>query len=117
MVEWYVLAAFTSLITLGIGSLGLFVAYKRLKPAVTRMISEQSNLIQARVAANMNKMVENIDVGELVGQLGGSEGSAPDLGALSGLLGGGSGGIGDLLGLFAQFSGKKGEGKGKIGLK
>ena len=72
------------------------------------MISEQSNLIQARIVNNLGKMIEDVDVGEIVEKFsGGGEqsGDLSGLGALSGLLGGKSGGIESLLGMLTKLGG------------
>ena len=101
-------AGVIALLTTAMFSFVIFASYKLLKAPITRMISVQSNLIQARIAKNMSKMVEDIDVDEVLGKIGGGGGGNLDLGALSGLLGGKAGGLGDLLGLLSQFGGQSG---------
>ncbi len=98
--------------------LALGIGFKLLKPRLNRLINDKIHLAEARVTTAipriLEKTVENIDVGELMGKIGGegASGESGGLGALSGLLSGGSkGGLGDLLQLLSSFSGQK-QGKG-----
>ncbi len=95
--------------------LALGIGFKLLKPRLNRLINDKIHLAEARVTTAipkiMDKLLENIDVGEIMGKLGGGEGeSGPE--QIMGLLSGGSkGGLGDLLQLLSSFSGQK-QGKG-----
>ncbi len=113
-INWVAMGLQSLLTTVSI-LLALGIGFKLLKPRLNRLINDKIHLAEARVTTAipkiLEKTVENIDVGEIVGKLGG-EGESGGLGALSGLLSGGSkGGLGDLLQLLSSFSGQK-QGKG-----
>ncbi len=95
--------------------LALGIGFRLLKPRLNRLINDKIHLAEARVTTAipkiLEKTVESIDVGEIVGKLGGEGGSGPE--QIMGLLSGGSkGGLGDLLKLLSSFSGQKGGGEG-----
>ncbi len=107
---------FLAVLTLGTGLLSAYVVYKVVEPKAKRLISGFTNTIPARMRKELGSalkdMTENIDLGEVAGQIGGEGGG---LGDIAGLLGGTGGALGDLLKLFAQFSGKGKEGGGSSG--
>ncbi len=91
---------------------GLFLAFRAAKhqlkaaqPGITNWLEGQRLAIGKQVTTAITDFAENLDVGEIVGQLGGGEGGANPLGAIGGLLGGGKGGIGELIGLLSQMGG------------
>ncbi len=96
--------------------LALGITVRLLKPRLNRLINDKIHLAEARITTAapkiMQEMIKDVDVGEIMGKLGGSSESEGGMGALSGLLSGGSkGGLGDLLQLLSSFSGQK-QGKG-----
>ncbi len=116
-VNWLLMALQSLLTTVSI-LLALGIGFKLLKPRFNRLINDKIHLAEARVTTAipkiLEKVVENIDVGELMGKVGGegASGGSGGLEGLTGLLSGGSkGGLGDLLQLLSSFSGQK-QGKG-----
>ncbi len=119
-INWLLMGLQSLLTTVSI-LLALGIGFKLLKPRLNRLINDKIHLAEARVTTAipkiLEKTVENIDVGEIMGKLGG-ESESGGLGAIQGLLSGGSkGGLGDLLQLLSSFSGvDQSKGKGKMGL-
>ncbi len=107
---------FLALLTLGTGLGSAYIVYMVVEPKAKRLISGYTNTIPARMRKELGSalkdMTENIDLGEIAGQIGDEGGG---LGDIAGLLGGKGGGLGDLLKLFMQFSGKGKEGGGSSG--
>ncbi len=116
-VNWLSMALQSLLTTVSI-LLAFGIGFKLLKPRLNRMINDKIHLAEARVTTVipkiLEKTVENIDVGEIVGKLGGESGSGGLEGILGSLSGGSKGGLGDLLQLLSSFSGQK-QGGGKEG--
>ncbi len=117
-INWLLMALQSLLTTVSI-LLAFGIGFKLLKPRLNRLINDKIHLAEARVTTAipkiLEKTVENIDVGELVGKLGGEGGegkSGPEqiMGLLSGA--GSKGGLEDLLKLLSSFSGQKGGGEG-----
>ncbi len=113
-VNWLLMALQSLLTTVSI-LLALGIGYKLLKRRLNRLINDKIHLAEARVTTAIpkivDKMLENIDVGEIVDKLGGESGSGGLEGILGSLSGGSKGGLGDLLKLLSFFSGQK-QGKG-----
>ncbi len=113
-INWLLMALQFLLTTVSI-LLALGIGFKLLKPRLNRLINDKIHLAEARVTTAipkiLEKTVENIDVGEIVGKLGGESGSGGLESILGSLSGGSKGGLGDLLQLLSSFSGQK-QGKG-----
>ncbi len=96
--------------------LALGIGFKLLKPRLNRLMNDKIHLAEARVTTAipkiLEKTVENIDVGEIMGKLGGEGGSGGLEDVMGALSGGSKGGLGDLLKLLSSFSGQKGGGEG-----
>ncbi len=92
------------------------IVLKLLKPRIKRVINDSIHLAEARLTQAapkiMQEMVKDIDVGDIMGKLGGESGSGGLEGILGSLSGGSKGGLGDLLKLLSSFSGQKGGGEG-----
>ncbi len=119
-INWLLMVLQSLLTTVSI-LLAIGIGFKLLEPRLNRFINDKIHLAEARVMTaipkRLEKVIENVDVGDIVSKLGGvepeSEGSG-GLGQLTGLLGGSKGGLGDLLQLLSSFSGQK-QGKGGDG--
>ncbi len=103
--------ALQSLLTTVSILLALGIGFKLINPRLNRIINDKIHLAEARVTTAipkiLEKSVENIDVGEIVGKLGGESGSGGLEGLLGSLSGGSKGGLGDLLQLLSSFSGQQ----------
>ncbi len=96
--------------------LALGIGFKLLKHRFNRLINDKIHLAEARLTQAapgiMQEMVKDIDVGEIVGKLGGESSSGGLEGVLGALSGGSKGSLGDFLKLLSSFSGQKGGGEG-----
>ncbi len=114
-INWLLLGLQSLLTTVSI-LLALGIGFKLLKSRLNRLINDKIHLAEARVTTAipkiMQEMIKDIDVGEIVGKLGGESGSGGLEGVLGALSGGSKGGLGDLLKLLSSFSGQKGGGEG-----
>ncbi len=115
VINWLAIGLQSLLTTVSI-LLALGIGIKLLKSRLNRLINDKIHLAEARVTTAipkiLEKAVENVDVGEIVGKLGGESGSGGLEGILGALSGGGKGGLGDLLKLLSSFGGQKGGGEG-----
>ncbi len=110
----YVLIVLQAAVSASMVLVALYGGYRLLKPRMLKLISSQTRSLEARMmnAAPkiMAKMMENIDLGEIMDKLGGEDKSGPE--QIMGLLSGGSkGGLEGLMQLLSSFSGQK-QGKG-----
>ncbi len=115
LVDFAVLSAITTLTTL----LGLYIGLRVAKPRLKRFMEGQRLSITNQVTKTIADVVENIDVGEILGGLGGGGEGGNPLGALAGLLGGGGKGLEGTMSALAALGGgdaKQLKGKGKMGL-
>ncbi len=107
---------FLALLTTVTGLLSAYIVWKVIQPGLERFVADKERTIPAQMKKQlksfMDEQLEGVDLGEMVGQIGGEGGG---LGDIAGLLGGKGGGLGDLLKLFAQFSGKGKEGGDSLG--
>ena len=88
----------------------LFLVYRVAKPRLTKQLRGEAMNIGNQVGKQLSETIENVDVGEILGQLGGEEGGVSGMGQLAGLLGGKGGGATDFMGLLSSFGGKASKG-------
>ena len=109
-IEWGILSG----ITLLTGLLSAWIVYRVIRKGLKATINGFIPVITKSIGKKMEKMgaeaLENVDLGQIAGQLGGGGGDLGGLDAIQGMLGGGEGGLGSLLQLFSQFSGKNKKG-------
>ena len=91
---------------------GAFVTLKLAKPALLKSLRGVGLAVGNQVSKSLAETIENVDVGEILGQIGGEEGEGNPLGAFSGLLGGKSGGVGEIIATLSKLGGSGGETKG-----
>lgn len=95
--------------------LGFFVAFKVAAPRLKKSLRGEAMNIGNQVGKTLAKTIEDVDIGEIAGQLGVGGAGAEALGGLGDMLGGEGGGIGKWLGLLSQLSGKNKGGGGSSG--
>ena len=90
---------------------GAFVTLKLAKPALLKSLRGVGLAVGNQVSKSLAETIDNIDVGEILGGIGGEEGEGNPLGALTGLLGGKGGGVGEIIGALSKLGGSSGETK------
>ena len=115
-VEWGLFALLTTLT----GLLSAWIVYRVIQPGLKRAINGYIPVIGRMVKKQMGEFtseaLEGVDLGAIAGSLGAGSDDSGGLGDIAGLLGGGGGDLGILLKLFSQFTGKKSNKGGKMGL-
>ncbi len=113
-INWLLMGLQSLLTTVSV-LIAAWLGFKLLKPRLNRLINDKIHLAEARVTTAipkiMDKMLENLDVGEIMETIGGKSWSGGLDGILGSLSGGSKGGLQDLLQLLSSFSGQK-QGKG-----
>ena len=89
--------------------IGAYVTLRWLRPVVERLITTYTRMIPAQVGKVMADTIENIDIGDIAGQLGAGGGESNPLAGLMGALGGGGGDLGGILSALSQIGAQTGQ--------
>ena len=88
--------------------LGGYIGYKFLKPRLLNVLRGSAVGIASQIGDKLAKTIEDVDVGEILGQIQGGEGGGEGIGGLPALAEGLGIDLGPLAGLMSLAGGKKG---------
>lgn len=84
MLELFEYAVIGAIVLLG-NLLGLYIAFKVASPRLRKSLRGEAMNIGNQVGAKLAETIENVDVGEIIGQIGAGEGGTAGMAGLSGL--------------------------------